>query len=200
MTELLTRPYWFLRHGETAWNARHLSQGRTDIPLNETGLSQARAAGEALAVKFAQEEQRPFSCIVSSPLKRAFVTAEHVQQAVKDKTGFDLPLYSDADLQEVCFGVQEGKPMGDWYTPWIDGEFVPEGGEHFNELRNRAVTAINRAHERGEGMPLIVAHGALFRALRQAMSLEVDVRLANAQPVKASFQDTGWHLECHFVA
>ena len=27
--------FWFLRHGETAWNALNLSQGRVENPLNE---------------------------------------------------------------------------------------------------------------------------------------------------------------------
>ena len=36
--------FWFLRHGETDWNAQNLSQGNVDIPLNETGLAQARSA------------------------------------------------------------------------------------------------------------------------------------------------------------
>ena len=36
--------FWFLRHGETDWNAQNLSQGAVDIPLNETGLAQARLA------------------------------------------------------------------------------------------------------------------------------------------------------------
>lgn len=197
MSQLLARPYWFLRHGETEWNARHLSQGRTDIPLNDTGLAQAQAAGKVLAALFAQGE-RPFSYIVSSPLVRAFATAEHVQKAVREGAGVDLPVYRDTDLQEVCFGVQEGKPMGDWYNPWIEGQFVPEGGERFDELRQRAVQGVNRAHEQEEGTPLIVAHGALFRALRDAMGLEVNVRLANATPVMATPQDEGWALS-HIV-
>lgn len=194
MSQLLARPYWFLRHGETEWNARHLSQGRTDIPLNDTGIAQAKRAGEALAALFAQGE-RPFSYIVASPLMRAYVTAEYVQQAIKEKAGVELPLTHDRDLQEVCFGVQEGKPMGDWYNPWIEGQFVPEGGECFEELTTRAVQGVNRAQEQAEGVPLIVAHGALFRALRYAMGLEVNVRLANAVPVKACLDGQQWVLE-----
>lgn len=27
-------PFWYLRHGETDWNARNLSQGNVDVPLN----------------------------------------------------------------------------------------------------------------------------------------------------------------------
>lgn len=194
MTQLRAEPYWFLRHGETDWNARHLSQGRTDIPLNETGLTQARLAGRQLADLF-EAGMRPFTHIVSSPLKRAFVTAEHVRDAIRDRTGLDLPLIKDADLQEVSFGVQEGQPMGDWYNTWINGTFVPEKGEDFLTLKTRGVQALNRAQEAGEGAPLIVAHGALFRGLRAAMGLEINVRLPNAMPLKASPEEEGWELK-----
>ncbi|WP_264817893.1 histidine phosphatase family protein, partial [Acidomonas methanolica] len=46
---LLARPYWYLRHGQTDWNARDLSQGRTDVPLNATGEAQAVAAAQRVA-------------------------------------------------------------------------------------------------------------------------------------------------------
>lgn len=191
---LLGKSYWFLRHGETDWNAQYLSQGRTDVPLNATGLAQAECAGKALAARFAQGE-RPFTHIVSSPLKRAFVTAQKAREAILAVGGPDLPLSSDEDLQEVAFGVQEGQPMGQWYDPWIAGVYVPEGGELFVDLRARAVQAVNRALAAGQGSPLIVAHGALFRALRSAMDLPVNVRLPNATPLLARYVDRHWELE-----
>ena len=41
---LTPQAFWYLRHGETDWNARNVSQGAIDTPLNETGLAQARSS------------------------------------------------------------------------------------------------------------------------------------------------------------
>ena len=68
-------PFWYLRHGETDWNAQGLSQGNVDIPLNPTGLAQARSAAARL-------RNRGIATIVSSPLSRARVTAEIAGEAL----------------------------------------------------------------------------------------------------------------------
>lgn len=39
---------YFLRHGQTAWNAEKRMQGQTNVPLNEVGRRQAREAGRRL--------------------------------------------------------------------------------------------------------------------------------------------------------
>ena len=63
---------YIIRHGETDWNAALRVQGREDIPLNETGIGQADACGRAMSsVKL--------DLIVTSPLQRAFRTAQIVQ-------------------------------------------------------------------------------------------------------------------------
>lgn len=201
MPQLERRPFWFLRHGETDWNTRHLAQGCTDIPLNATGLAQAAQAGQAFAARFAQG-QRLFTHIVSSPLGRAHETARYVHRAlvsapVKLPLEGELPLSCEPDLREVSFGVKEGDPMGDWYEMWLSGTATPEKGESFPELRARAVEGVNRAFDLAgeDGVPLIVAHGALFRALRNAMGLTTNVRLPNAVPVFAYPQDERWIIE-----
>lgn len=174
--------YWYLRHGETDWNRQGLSQGRTDIPLNATGIAQAEAAGEVL-LREAQGDLR-IDRIVSSPLARALRTAEIAADALA-QTGPRPVLTMDVGFEEVCFGEQEGCPMGDWYDGWVKGEYTPPGAEPFEFLRERAVAALNRALAE-EGNVMIVAHGALFRALRSAMNLPANVRLPNATPVVAS--------------
>jgi broad specificity phosphatase PhoE len=161
--------FWFLRHGETDWNAQNLSQGNVDIPLNETGLAQARSAALLL-------RNRGITSIISSPLSRAKVTADIAAKLL------DLPVDVDEELKEVAFGVQEGKPMSEWFTAWVAGALTPAGAESFPDLTRRAVRAINRAIRRPP-VVLVVAHGALFRALRGAMGHEPNVRTRNAVPV-----------------
>ena len=180
MTKLIARPYWYLRHGETDWNAEGRSQGRSDIPLNARGIAQAEAAGALLARD--EAAYAPIARIVASPLVRALRTAQIVAQAMAAPGGHPLPVAVDDGLQEVCFGDQEGQPMGHWYDSWIAGDYTPNGAEPFAELRARAVAAVNRALD-GEGTVLIVCHGAMFRALRSAMGLPANVRLPNATPL-----------------
>jgi probable phosphoglycerate mutase len=185
LDETLQRvPFWFLRHGETDWNAQGLSQGNVDIPLNPTGLAQARSAAERL-------RNRGIATIVSSPLARARVTAEIVGEALS------LPVRIDDDLREVRFGVQEGHPMSDWFPHWVAGNFTPEGAETFAELRRRAVAGVNRAIVLPP-VVLVVAHGALFRALRTAMGIEPLIRTPNAVPIWCEPPrpgETAWKLD-----
>ena len=167
---MLTRQaFWFLRHGETDWNAQNLAQGRVDIPLNAVGQAQAEAAARLL-------RRRGIRTIVASPLSRAKDTAAAAAAA----TG--APVHYDPELQEVAFGDHEGQPMlAEWFDDWMAERYTPSGGEPFAALRERAVRAVNRALG-NEAPVLVVAHGALFRALRSAMGLEPNIRTANGVP------------------
>ena len=176
-------PFWFLRHGETDWNVQGISQGNVDIPLNATGIAQARSAADKL-------RNRGIATIVSSPLSRARVTAEFVGEAL------GLPVALDPDLREVSFGVQEGQKMSDWFAGWLAGEFTPEGAETFAALRHRAVAAANRATTHPPAV-LVVGHGALFRSIRYAMGIQPNMRTQNAVPIHCqppADGETAWTL------
>ena len=60
--------FFLVRHGETEWNRIHRIQGSSDIPLNDTGRTQAKKAGAVLS-------RHSFDLIVASPLSRAMETA-----------------------------------------------------------------------------------------------------------------------------
>ena len=161
--------FWFMRHGETDWNRDGLIQGSTDVPLNEAGRAQAVAAARVLA-------GRGITAIWSSPMQRARETASVVAAAL------GIGVTVEPGLREAAFGTQEGQVMGEWFTEWAAGRADPVGGERFADLRTRAVAAMNTvlAHD---GLPLVVAHGGFFRAVREAMGFSAAVRTANGVPV-----------------
>ena len=59
---------YFIRHGETQWNADARYQGQADVPMNDTGRGQARRNGEALRRFLPDLAQADF---LASPLARA---------------------------------------------------------------------------------------------------------------------------------
>src|SRR5512140_799505 len=89
---------WLVRHGETDWNRRGLCQGQADIPLNETGLAQARQTAAML-----RQAGQKFAAIYSSPLMRARRTAEETAGAL------GLEVCFDARLGEIHQGEWQGK-------------------------------------------------------------------------------------------
>jgi probable phosphoglycerate mutase len=102
---------YYIRHGETAWNAEGRFQGSQDIPLNDLGRSQAAAAGAILGDVLAGDGHEPCSLpFVASPLGRARMTMELVRNAMK------LPPadYSvDGRLREIGYGQWEGLTLGE---------------------------------------------------------------------------------------
>jgi probable phosphoglycerate mutase len=180
MHQITPIAFWFLRHGETDWNVNGLSQGQVEVPLSESGRAQAAHAGRTLA-------GRGIRSIAASPLGRARETADIVGALL------GLSYAIDADLQETCFGEQEGKPMGPWYDEWVEDRYTPPGAETFADLRARVVPAVNRALAL-PGPVLIIAHGAMFRAVRAEMGLSPRIRTDNGVPVLCT-PGTPWTLE-----
>ncbi len=171
-----------IRHGETDWNRARRIQGSTDIPLNDTGREQARAAAAALR---ARGSDLPVT-VVSSDLSRARETAE----IIAAELGVAGPrLYPG--LRERSYGEAEGvdaaeylRRWGDWHTAEIPG------AEPWPQLRRRALAALGRAvrDHRDQTAPgaaslVVVTHGALIReVIRHASGGELPPageRLAN---------------------
>ncbi len=86
---------YIIRHGLTDWNVLHKLQGRTDIPLNESGRQMAEEAA-------AEYRDIPLDLCYCSPLVRAKETAEILLR------GRNIPIRYDDRLREMSFGDYEG--------------------------------------------------------------------------------------------
>jgi probable phosphoglycerate mutase len=97
---------YYIRHGETAWNAEGRFQGSQDIPLNDLGRTQAVTAGGILADLLARDGREASSMpFVASPLGRARLTMELMRGTLK------LPpddYAVDDRLREIGYGQWEG--------------------------------------------------------------------------------------------
>lgn len=85
------------RHGETDWNLRGLVQGQTDVPLNETGVTQAKELAEKLHLHYA-----PIHALYSSDLARAQATAQFTAAKLQ------LPINLSSNFREIHYGEAEG--------------------------------------------------------------------------------------------
>lgn len=142
-----------IRHGQTDWNLDERVQGRTDIPLNETGREQARAAGELIRAEGAH-----WDVVLSSPLQRARETAEIIAAAIA------VPFGGTVDgLVEQNFGEGEGMLVSEFYGRWPNRDFP--GGEHDEELGARGLRTLDEiANEHpSDTRILAVSHGSLIR-------------------------------------
>ncbi|MER7797794.1 histidine phosphatase family protein [Microbacterium sp. NPDC096154] len=141
-----------VRHGQTDWNAERRIQGRTDIPLNDTGRAQALIAADAL-------RDGSWTHIASSPLQRARETAEIIAEAL----GLEAPS-THAGLVERDYGVGEGTLVSDFLERFGTGP-VP-GGESAEHLAERALQALGAVADDAPGeATIVVAHGGVIRAL-----------------------------------
>ncbi len=153
-----------VRHGETDWNVAHRLQGSSDIPLNDNGRDQARAAAPQLA------RIAPVKTIVSSDLSRALETA----QIIADAMGASV--VTDPRLQERSYGVWEGlsedvrrSQHGEEYARWERGlELSIEGYEGHEAVAKRALAAV-ADHVTGDGTHVLVSHGSTVRMLMSAL-------------------------------
>ena len=145
--------FFLVRHGETEWNRLRKIQGISDIPLNDTGRSQAAALGDILS-------KHRFDLVVSSPLSRALETA----QIVARKLGMPAPLVIH-DLVERNYGEAEGSSGLELDTLYPPGTAIP-GREDRADVTKRVVRTLHDlAIRHPDADILAVAHGAVIRCV-----------------------------------
>lgn len=147
-----------VRHGESTYNAEGRVQGQSDVPLSELGLRQGQAVAAAL-------RQLPIDAVFSSPLQRAFKTAEIIAETL------DLKIHTDDRLKELNAGIFQDRLRCDLerlypdeFTRWTSGdpEFVIPGGESRRDLERRGVEALLAISENNYKNVAVITHGRLL--------------------------------------
>jgi len=165
---------YLARHGQDGDNVKGILNGHRDEPLTELGLEQAATLAKAI-----KNAGITFGAVYSSPLRRAYKTAE----TVTDELGMAKPVV-DPELIERNFGVMTGKAIRDIKalcapdiieTPHAaNGSNIVyfisvEGSETFPELVERAHRLIAKMKERHhDGSILLVAHGDIGKMIYAA--------------------------------
>ena len=159
-----TPPIYFIRHGQTDWNAARKVQGQTDIPLNETGHDQARNIARTLSKL--ERDPKKFQ-FYASPLIRTRQTMDHVLNAY----GMDASAVQFEDrLREVSFGEREGWTWPELNAigiePRVDPEsyfhWRPPGGESYADVAIRIKDWLKTVDK----PTIVVAHGGVSRVFR----------------------------------
>lgn len=167
---------YYIRHGETDWNAELRFQGRQDIPLNDTGRQQADRNGKTLSQILPAGKAFPF---VSSPMIRARETMERVQAAAGlARLGYT----TDERLIEASYGDWEGRRLPEVKRDFPElhrqrklqrWTFSPPNGESHEMLEDRVNHWLGSLQEDH----VVVAHGVIGRVLRYLL-LDIDPQTA----------------------
>jgi broad specificity phosphatase PhoE len=158
-----SRSFLCLRHGVTDWNAQGRFQGRTDIPLNGTGTSQAHAA--ALRLRNLRLDQ-----VVASPLVRAVTTAEIVAASSA------VPLIIDEGIIECDFGSLEGRSIEEamkehGFTARDQlATILPADGEAWTSVSARSLRCVADWLDRHpQATILFVCHDGVMQAMSEVL-------------------------------
>ncbi len=152
--------FYFVRHGETEWNAGGRWCGRSDVPLSAVGRRQAELLARRL-------QPLSIQALYSSPLMRALETARLIGQAA------GLEPVVDGRLVELSYGEWEGRTYEeskrtnpDIYRTWEadPAAQAPPGGESGEQLMIRVKPFLREVAERHPvGNVVVVCHRTLCR-------------------------------------
>jgi alpha-ribazole phosphatase len=152
---------WLVRHGLPE-GMEGRCYGQTDVPLSAQGMQQA----SAIATQLATER---LTHIYSSPLRRALDTARVIAEQ------HHAPVEILHGISEIHFGDFEGlryeeiqmrypATFQSWMEKPTETQFPK--GEHFRDLRQRVLAALDLMLTRHQGCSIaIVSHSGVIRLL-----------------------------------
>ncbi|OPL17492.1 MAG: hypothetical protein AVO38_00465 [delta proteobacterium ML8_D] len=159
---------FLIRHGNTEFNKKKLFRGHFDVPLDSTGIRQAEETGKFLKVI-------DFDVIFSSPLSRAYKTAEIIKKYQKNT----VKLRKEDGFLDLNFGDWEGKGYDEVkleypeiFNQWMREPYkasIPKG-EMLYDAQSRAWKTLKEIVENNAGTFLaIVTHRIINKLLISKM-------------------------------
>jgi broad specificity phosphatase PhoE len=146
-----------VRHGETDANLRRCFADSDDIPLTDVGRLQSQELAARLSLEFRPE------VLVSSRFLRARQTSEIIANVL------GLTSESIEGIHERDFGSLKGHSYerlveaASLTEPWL---WSPPGGESLDDVRRRAMAAIEALRLRYPGREIVVVtHGAVIQSI-----------------------------------
>jgi broad specificity phosphatase PhoE len=178
-----------VRHGETLSNRENRVQGITDTELSAYGRKQVEKLSESL-------KNASIEGIVSSPLKRAYETAQGIAQY------HNVPIQVERNLQELNHGDFENIAMEELkekHLPFLKKWFIDPAsvvmpqGESLHDVQSRAWGAIEKIINTSKNI-LVVSHSMtimtiLCRIRNMDLSFAREVRVDVASKTIVEFKD-----------
>ena len=153
---------YIIRHGKTELNKAKVLQGRSNFPLNEEGIRQAREAAELLG-------DVSFSRVFSSPLTRAVQTAEilapHIKPVIDERLiEMDYGPYEGADLTHLPPEILT------FFSDFVHNP-APDGMEQLSSVVERAGAFLEDIRQIS-GDILISTHAIVMKGILEYLSPE----------------------------
>lgn len=176
--------FYFIRHGQTAWNLENRIQGQTDIPLNNLGIAQVSELKKKLG-------DIVFTRCFSSDLKRASETAQIMMRGQQAK------IVLDTRLRERDFRELEGQSSSAYINAStqdlksIESDFA---------LSERILQFLNKVIDANpNGTFLIVTHGGVIRSILSKLlhltCRDVEIEIGNRAIMKLLIANENWEIK-----
>lgn len=157
----MPHPVYLVRHGQSQWNVRRLTQGQTaHPPLTDLGRSQSAAAAELIAADL-DDLGLTAQRLVSSDLTRAVETAETIGARLL------LTVDTDVRLREQHLGELQGRSYVETWAAarecdWSDPTLPIADGESLMDVYDRMAAVLNEVDP--AVVSILVSHGDAIRA------------------------------------
>lgn len=152
---------YLVRHGQTDFNLKKLIQGHKNNPLNEHGIKQAK-----MVAQYLKANNYYFDELLSSPLLRAYQTAEEIKREYQFKKDIIL----NEQFIERDFGKFEGLEVPLYINEISKDTFLDPTYEDNKKIRDRVYQAfLNLENVYKNKKVLLVCHSHTIKALLSSL-------------------------------